>query len=113
MVEYPCTITINIHFHNHNMSDNIPLSKYKYLTDVQVMQCLTLTKTSWKIRKIADEVGCSKSTVGRVLQDHDYKTFTVHPKSSGHPCKTTEHEDRLIVHTAKANHRLPFKDITN
>src|SRR5438045_104353 len=84
------------------MSDNIPLSKYKHLTDVQVMQCLTLAKTSWKIRKIADEVGCSKSTVGHVLQDHDYKTFTVGPKSSGCPRKTTEHEDRLIVRTAKA-----------
>ena len=45
------------------MSDNIPPSAYKYLTDMQVMQRLTLAKTGWSIRAIADEIGCSKTTV--------------------------------------------------
>ena len=47
------------------------------------------------------------------MKDHDYETFKGRRKSFGHPRKMTEHEDRLIVPTAKANHRLPFRDITN
>ena len=97
----------------HHMSDNIPLPTYKYLTDVQVMQCLTLSHTGWKIRAIATEVGCSKTTVGHILTDHDYNTFTTHPKSAGRPRKTTESDDRHLLRVAKANHRLPFYDITN
>ena len=112
-IECPCTITIQTRLCIHHMSDNIPPSGYKHLTDVQIMQCLTLAKNNWTVRAIADEVGCSKTTVGRVLTDHDYNTFTTRPKSAGRPRKTTEYEDRLIVRAAKANHRLPFHDITN
>ena len=95
------------------MSDNIPPSSYKHLTDVQVMQCLTLSKCGKPVRVIADEVGCSKSTVDRILKEHDYETFITRPKSAGRPRKTTESDDRLLIRIAKQNHRLPFRDITN
>src|SRR5205085_4557640 len=62
-MDCPCTITTRTHLDTHYMSDNIPLPTYKYLTDVQVMQCLTLSHTGWKICAIATEVGCSKTTV--------------------------------------------------
>src|SRR5205809_8073015 len=71
------------------MSDDIPPSAYKHLTDVQVMQCLTLSRNGWTIRAIADEVGCDKSTVERVLQDHDYETVKSRRNSSKRLRKTT------------------------
>ena len=77
------------------------------------MQCLTLAKNNWTVRAIADEVGCSKTTVGHVLTDYDYDTFTSRLKSTGRPHKTTDYEDRLIIQAAKANHHLPFRNITN
>ena len=59
---------------------------------------------------------CQKQLVNKgncIFEDHDYETFKGCRKSSGHPHTMTEHEDRLIVHTAKTNHRLSFRDITN
>ena len=70
-----------------HMSDNILLSEYKHLTDVQIMQCLILAKNNWTVRAIANEVGCSKTIVGCAFTDHDYNIFTVCPKSAGDPAK--------------------------
>ena len=77
------------------------------------MQCLTLSHIGWKIHVIATEVGCSKTTVGRVLTDYDYNAFTTRPKSAGCPRMTTESDDRHLLRVTKANPRLPFHDITN
>jgi hypothetical protein len=51
--------------------------------------------------------------VTRILTNHDYQTFTACEKSAGRPRATTEKDDRLLIRVAKANHRLPFRDITN
>ena len=93
----PCTLIIRTRFCCHNMSDNIPPSSYKHLTDVQVMQCLTLSKCGKPVCVIADEVGCSKSMVDRILKEHDYETFITRPKSAGCPRKTMESDDRLLI----------------
>ena len=57
------------------MDENTPPSGYRHLSDVEVMQCLTVDKSGWPQRAIADEVNCSQSTVNRVLKEYKYETF--------------------------------------
>lgn len=64
-------------------------------------------------QSIAEEVNCSQATVSRVLQTYMYHTFTGRPPKPGPSRKTSENNDRQLIHIAKANHTLPFHDITN
>jgi len=95
------------------MDENTPPSGYKHLTDIQIEQCLALEYAGWSQRAIAHEVGCSKSTVGRVLKDYNYQTFITRNKHPGPTRKTSESDDRLLIRTARKHYDLPFRDITN
>jgi len=88
-------------------------SEKKHLTDVQVGISLALSKVGWSQSAIADEFGVRQSTISRVLKNHKYETFDGRDGPPGRPRKTTEREDRHIIRIAKANHTLPFRDITN
>jgi len=57
------------------MDENTPPSGYRHLSNVEIMQCLTLDKIGWSQRAIADEVKCSQSTVNRVLKEYNYETL--------------------------------------
>jgi AraC-like DNA-binding protein len=88
-------------------------SGYLHLTDIQVMKLLTLNEKGETQQAIALELGCSQSTVQRVLSKHNYETFTGRTPTPGPARKTTKHDDRHLIQVAKDNHRLPFRDITN
>jgi len=75
------------------------------------MQILTLDHVGLSTRAIADEVGRSRSTVGRILQCHDYKTFNSHTRTRICKRKTTEREDRILTRTAKVHDDQAYRDI--
>ena len=99
--------------HPPPMDETTYASDKKHLTDVQVGMCLTLNKVGWSQSEIADEFGVCQSTISRVLKRHNYETFNGRDGPPGRPRKTTERDDRHIIRIAKANHTLPFRDITN
>ena len=107
------TINIGTRSQITTMDENTPPSGYRHLSDVEVMKCLTLAKCGMSQRAIAAEVKCSKSTVGRILQDYDYETFTTRKPHPGCAHKTSIEDDRHLVITAKRNYDLPLRDITN
>lgn len=98
---------------NNNMVQNMPPSGYKQLTEVQIAKCLTMKQFGLTQSQIAQEIGCSQSTVQRVLGHYDYQTFVEKDTHPGRPRKTSEKDDDLIIITAKRNSRLPLGDITN
>ena len=81
------------------------------LSDAEVMRILTLGRTGFKSRAIAAEVNRSQSVVSRVLKTYDYETFKTRDLSRIRKRKTTEHEDRILIRTAKAHDDEPFRDI--
>ena len=83
------------------MDENTPPSGYRHLSNVEIMQCLTLDKIGWSQRAIADEVKCSQSTVNRVLKEYNYETFTQRKHHPGPPRKTTKEDDRHLIMIAK------------
>jgi transposase len=95
------------------MDQNKQSPGYKQLTDLQVKQILTLDRMGMSQQRIADEAGCSQATVSRVLKGYEYENFTGRPSKPGPTRKTTERDDRYIIRVAKANHTLPFRDISN
>jgi transposase len=95
------------------MSDNIPPSGYRHLTDVEIAKCLTLEKAKWSQRAIADELRCNQSTIQRALTKYNYDTFVTRQTHPGRPRKTTKEDDRHLVVTAKRNYDRPLHDITN
>jgi transposase len=98
---------------NHIMDENIPPSGYRHLTDVEVMKCLTLAECGKTQRAIAAEVKCTKSTVGRVLRDYNYETFTQRKPHPGPARITSKRDDMHLVVTAKRNYDRSLADITN
>lgn len=60
-----------------------------------------LLQQGWSLRQIADEVGMSKSSVGRLKQDQDKKihppTKTKKSRGKGRPQKLSEREKRRIL----------------
>ena len=104
---------VSTHLLNHIMHANRPSSGYKHLTDIQIDRCLSLNHAGWSLRKIAMEIPCSKSTVGRILKQYDYKTFAGRKQHPGRARKTTESDDRLLIRVAKKHYNLPFRDITS
>jgi AraC-like DNA-binding protein len=95
------------------MDENLPPSGYKHLSDVQVTKCLTLARFKMPQADIARELGCSQSTVNRLLQTYKYDTFQGRVPTPGPARKTTQTDDRLLIRIAKKHHTLPFHDITN
>ena len=81
------------------------------LSDAEVVRILTLGRTGFKSRAIAAEVNRSQSVVSRVLKTYDYETFKTRDLSRIRKRKTTEHEDRILIRTAKAHDDEPFRDI--
>jgi len=95
------------------MNQNNPPSGYKHLTDIQVDRCLSLDHAGWSLRGIANEIGCSHTTVKRVLNEYDYDTFQTCKKHLGPARKTTEADDRLLIRITKKHYDLPFCNIIN
>ena len=62
----------------YTIAKNLPPSGYKHLTDVEIAKCLTLAKNNCKQEAIANELGCSQSTVQYTLTKYTYKTFVTH-----------------------------------
>jgi transposase len=81
------------------------------LSDAEIMRILTLRHKGLKSRAIAMEVGRSQSSVPRILRSYDYKTFKTRDLTRIHKRKTTKHEDRILLRTAKAHDNCPFRDI--
>ena len=109
----PCTLYIQTRLPQHTMAENLPPSGYKHLTDVEIAKCLTLAKNKWTQEAIADDLGCSQSTVQRTLTKYTYETFVMCKQTSGRQRKTTTDDDRHLIITAKCNYDKPLADITN
>ena len=88
-------------------------ANYRHLTDVQVTKCLALAKGGAKQRAIATEIGCSKSTVGRLINRYHFETFVGRTPPKGPALKTSKTDDRRLIVTAKRNFDRPLQDITN
>jgi len=71
------------------MPETNPESSYRHLTDVQVTKCLALAKGGMKQRAIATEIGCSKSTVGRITRRYQFETFAQRMPTPGPTLKTS------------------------
>ena len=75
------------------------------------MRILTLEHMGLKSRAIAAEVGRSQSAVTRILRAYDYETFKTRDLTRIRKRKTTKHEDRILIRTAKAHDDEAFRDI--
>ena len=81
------------------------------LSDSEIMRILTLEHMGLKSRAIAAEVGRSQSAVTRILRAYDYETFKTRDLTRIRKRKTTKHEDRILIRTAKAHDDEAFRDI--
>ena len=95
------------------MDENTYPLGYKHLIDVQVMRALTLNNCGWSHCVIAKELGCSHSTIQRVLKTYNYETFTECQQHLGRAWKTTENDNRHLAIMAKCNYEQSLQDITN
>ena len=100
-------------FTDNNMAKADAEASYRHLTDVQVTKCLALAKGGAKQRAIATEIGCSKSTVGRLVNRYHFETFVGRTPPKGPALKTSKSDDRHLIVTAKRNFDRPLQDITN
>ena len=82
-----------------------------HLSDSEIAKILALDHSGLSTRAIASEVVCSQSTVSRILQTYDYKTFNSRDRTRIRKRKTTEHEDRILTRVAKANDDKAYHDI--
>ena len=84
-----------------------------HLSDSEIMRILTLDHMELSARTIADQVGRAPSTVSRILRTYDYKTFESRSLTRIRKRKTTIHQDRILLRSAKANDDKAFRDIIN
>ena len=82
-----------------------------HLSDSEIAKILTLDHSGLSTRAIASEVMRGQTTVCRVLQTYDYKTFNACDRTRISKRKTTEHEDRILIRAAKANDDQAYRDI--
>ena len=82
-----------------------------HLSDSEIAKILALDHSGLSTCAIASEVVCSQSTVSRILQTYDYKTFNGRDRIRIRKRKTTEHEDRILTRVAKANDDKAYHDI--
>jgi transposase len=75
------------------------------------MRILTLSHSGLSTRAISCQVTRSPSTVSRVLQTYDYKTFVARNRTRIAKRKTTEREDRILTRTAKTHDDQAYRDI--
>jgi len=102
-----------MHLPQYTMAKNLLPSSYKHLTDVEIVKCLTLAKNNCKQEAIANELGCSQSTVQCALTKYTYKTFVTRKQTPGQQRKTTTEDDRHLIVTAKCHYNKPIADIIN
>jgi transposase len=95
----------------HQSSKPSNARTYSQLSDSEIMQILTLGHSGLSTRDIARQVTRSPSTVCRILQTYDYKTFNARDRTRIGKRKTTKHEDRILTRTAKANDDQSYRDI--
>lgn len=84
---------------------------HSHLSDSEIAKILTLDHSGLSTRAIASEVARGRSTVSRILQTFDYKTFNARDRTRIHKRKTTEYQDRILTRTAKANDDQAYRDI--
>jgi len=77
------------------------------------MKCLSLAKFRMNQWAIAAEIGCSQATVGRLIKRYRFETFIRRTLSPGPTFKTSVHDNRHLIITAKCNFERPLQDITN
>jgi transposase len=81
------------------------------LSDSEIMRILSLSRTGLTSPVIAKEVGRGQSTVSRILRVYDYNTFDGRVITRICKRKTSKHEDRILLRTAKAHDDQCFRDI--
>src|SRR5271170_5337143 len=95
------------------MDENTPPFGYRHLSDVEVTKCLTLDKSGWSQRAIAEEVKCSQLTINRLLKEYDYETFSQRNQHPGPARKMIKEDDRHLIIIIKHHYNLSFHNITN
>lgn len=87
-----------------------PVSK-THLSDSEIARILAFAHMGHPSRGIADKVGRSQSTVSRIIRTYDYETFNSRSLTRICKRKTTKHEDRILLRTAKKHDDMAFRDI--
>lgn len=82
-----------------------------YLSDLEIVKILILDHSGLSTYTIASEVLHGQTIVYRVLQTFDYKTFNACDRTCISKQKTIEHEDRILIRTAKSNNDQTYCDI--
>src|SRR5271170_5870680 len=95
------------------MDENTPPFGYRHLSDVEVTKCLTLDKSGWSQRAIAEEVKCSQLTINRLLKEYNYETFSQRNQHSGSARKMITEDDKHLIIIVKCHYNLSFYNITN
>jgi transposase len=96
------------------MADKENLTRHATkISDVEAAYILGMSDAGAIPSQIAAKVQRDKSTITRLLQRHDYKSFLGVGKSTGRPKKTTERDEKLLVRKATVNRRSTLSDITN
>ena len=84
-----------------------------HLSDSEIMRILTLAFIGQSSQAIADKVGHSQSSLSRVTRTYNYETFESRTLTRICKCKTTIHQDCILLRTAKINDDRAYHDIIN
>ena len=96
------------------MADKENLTRHtSKINDIEAAYILGMSDGGAIPSEIAIKVERDKSTITRLLQRHDYKSFLGVGRSTGRPHNTTERDRKLIVRKAITNRRNTLSDITN
>lgn len=87
------------------------MAKYLQLTPRKKIKILTLSEVGRSVREIADDVGCSHSTVVRLLKKHRETGSVDRPIRKGLRRKTTPLEDRLLRRISVRNRFYSATDL--
>jgi len=93
---------------NDNIAETNPESRYPHLTDVQVAKCLAVAKGGIKQRAIATEIGCSKSTIGRIIKYYRFETFVQRTPPRRPTLETSTSDNRHFIVTPKCHFDQPL-----
>ena len=84
-----------------------------HFTDIEIGKILELAKANIFGQKIESLVRCSEKTIQQALTTFLFETFSGCHQCHEYQRKTTEREDRYIIHAIKQNNSFPLHDITN
>jgi DDE superfamily endonuclease/Transposase len=96
---------------NQNPPANLNPHPKSVLSDSEIMRILTLAHKGLGCTTITREVGRGQTTVSRIMRTHDYNNFNGRQLSRIRKRKTTKHEDRILIRTARAHDDEAFRDI--